>query len=176
MRTIGTFFLLALALNAQEFKIPASIEKLAAKAVDTVEVTLDGGMLQLAGRFLSEKKTDEAEAKRLIAGLESVFVRSYQFDKPGQYSPADVEALRAQLTAPVWSRIVGVRSRREGENAEVFLKTENKRITGLAVIAADPKSLTIVNIVGAINPEDLSRLGGQFGIPRLETRPPEEKK
>jgi hypothetical protein len=175
MRTIGILALLAFGLNAQDFKIPPSVERLAARATNVVDVTLDGGMLQLAGRFLSDKKTDEAEAKQLIAGLQGIYVRSFQFDKPGEYSPADVEAIRAQLTAPLWSRIVGVRSRSDGENAEVFLKTEHNRITGLAVIAADPKSLTIVNIVGAINPDDLSRLGGQFGIPRLETQPQKKK-
>ena len=59
-----------------------------------------------------------------------------------------------------------MRSKRDGENAEVFLRTENNRIAGLAVIAAEPAELTVVNIFGPIDPEDLSRLGGQFGIPR----------
>ncbi len=176
MRAIAMLPLLALSLGAQDIKIPEGIQKLAAKAVETVDVTLDGSMLQFAARFLSEKKPEEADAKRLISGLQGIYVRSYQFSKPGEYSPADVESVRAQLKAPLWSRIVGVRSAQEGENAEVFLKKENDRITGLAVIAADPKSLTIVNIVGSMNPEDLSRLSGQFGIPPIAARPGTEKK
>ncbi|HWQ54889.1 MAG TPA: DUF4252 domain-containing protein [Bryobacteraceae bacterium] len=175
MKRILVLALLALGLGAQDFQIPVNIEKLAAKAVDTVDVTLDASMLQFAGTFLSDKKPEEAQARQLINGLKGIYVRSFEFEKPGEYSAADVEAIRVQLKAPLWSRIVGVRSKREGENAEVFLKRENNKVTGLAVIAADPKSLTIVNIVGAINPEDLSRLGGQFGIPRLEA-PKEEKK
>lgn len=176
MKRLLVFPLLALAVCAQDIKIPVNVENLAAKAVGTVDITLDASMLQLAGGFLSDKKPDEAEARRLISGLKGIYVRSFEFAKPGEYSPADVEAVRTQLRAPLWSRIVGVRGRRDGENAEVFLKKENDRVTGLAVIAADPKSLTIVNIVGNINPEDLSRLGGQFGIPRLESERKEDKK
>ena len=167
--------LLALGLGAQDLKIPINIDNLASKAVETVDVTLDASMLQLAGKFLSDKKPDEAEARKLIEGLKGIYVRSFEFAKPGQYSNADVEAVRAQLKAPVWARIVGVRSKREGENTDVFVRMENNRIAGLAVIAAEPTELTIVHISGNINPEDLSRLGGQFGIPKVEVKPGEKK-
>ncbi|HEX5228482.1 MAG TPA: hypothetical protein VFW44_12260, partial [Bryobacteraceae bacterium] len=51
---------LALApLGAQEIKLPANLEKLAAKASDVVDVTLDSNLLQLAGRFLSDKDPDD---------------------------------------------------------------------------------------------------------------------
>ena len=33
---------------------------------------------------------------------------------------ADIESVRSQLKGPLWSRIVGVQSKTEGENAEVF--------------------------------------------------------
>jgi hypothetical protein len=36
------------------------------------------------------------------------------------------------------------------------------------VIAAEPRELTIVNIIGTLDPEKLADLGGEFGIPRLE--------
>jgi hypothetical protein len=161
----------AAGLCAQDFKIPLNIDKLAAKAVETVNVTLDSSMLQLAGAFMSEKKgPDEAEAKRLIQGLKGIYVRSFEFAKPGEYTEADVEALRTQLKAPQWSRIVGVRSKADGENADVFVRRENNQIAGLAIIAAEPKELTIVHIDGLIRPEDLSRLGGQFGVPRIELK------
>ena len=171
MKMLTIAVLLALGLGAQDFKIPLNVDRLAAKAVESVDVNLDAAMLQLAGKFLSDKKPEEADARRLIGGLKGVYVRSFEFSKPGEYSEADVESLRAQLKPPVWSRIVGVRSKKDGENADVFLKTENNRITGLAVIATEPRELTIVHISGPINPDDLGRLGGQFGIPRLDVKP-----
>src|SRR5579872_537422 len=111
--------LLALApLLAQELKLPPH---LGAKARETVEVTLDSNMLQLAGKFLSSKG-DEAEAKKLIAGLKSIVVRSFEFEKEGAYSDADVEAIRAQFRGPGWSRMVGVHSRKDHDNTDVYVK------------------------------------------------------
>ncbi len=153
---------------AQDIKFPASLEKLAAKADEVVDVTLDSSMLQLASRFLSDKEPDEAHAKRLVSGLKGIYVRSFQFENAGEYSPADIEAIRSQLTGPTWARVASVRSRKAGDNAEVYIKTEGGQITGLTVIASEPKELTIVNIVGNIRPEDLRDLGGRFGLPKMD--------
>ena len=76
--------------------------------------------------------------------------------------------MRAQLKAPGWARIVGVRSKKSGDNAEVFIGSTSGQVTGLVVIAAEPKQLTVVSIVGSIKPEDLRDLGGNFGIPKME--------
>ncbi len=154
---------------AQDIKMPPAFDKLAAKAEESVDVTLDSGMLQLGGKFLSDKDADEAKAKKLIGGLKGIYVRSFEFAKEGEYSAADVDALRSQLQPPVWSRVVGVTSKKGGEITEVYFKTSNgAQIGGLVVIDAEPKELTVVSISGAISPEDLADLGGQFGIPKVE--------
>jgi hypothetical protein len=70
--------------------------------------------------------------------------------------------------------VVGVRSSRGGEDVDVFLKMEKDRIAGLVVIAAQATQLTFVNIVGPIDLEQLSSLGGQFGIPKLEVERPKK--
>ncbi len=147
-----------------------NLEKLADKAAETVDVTLDGPMLALASKFLSkERSPDEAKVKDLIKNLKGIYVKSFEFDKEGEYSEADVDAIRAQLRAPAWSRIVGVRSKRDGETAEVYLRTEgDSKILGMAVIAAEPKELTVVNIVGPIDLDKLSELEGHLGVPDLE--------
>ena len=38
----------------------------------------------------------------------------------------------------------------------------------ILVIAAEPKELTIVNILGTLDPEKLADLSGEFGIPKFE--------
>lgn len=158
-------------LGAQELKLPASLDALAAKASEVVDVTMDANLLQLASRFLSDKDADDAQVKKLIGGLKGIYVKSFEFDKTGAYQESDVESVRAQLHAPAWSRIVGVRSRKAGENSEVYLKTENSKIGGLVVLVTGPKELTIVNIEGAIDPDQLKELGGHFGIPKIEPDP-----
>jgi hypothetical protein len=154
---------------AQEIKMPPSLDRLAAKASEVVDVNLDSSLLQLAGKFISDKG-DEAKTKKLVSGLKNIYVKSFQFDRPGEYDPADLEPVRLQLRTPAWSRIVGVQSRKRGENTEVYLKNENGKVVGVAIIAAEPRELTIVNIVGTIDPDQLQDLGGHFGIPNIDKR------
>lgn len=152
---------------AQEIKLPANLEKLAEKAEESVVVTLDSNMLRLLAKF--DKDSDEAATKKLLAGLESVYVRSFQFAAEDEYKTADVEAVRIQFQAPTWSRIVGVRSKHSGGDVDVYFKDGgNGKLAGIVVIAAEPKELTFVSIVGSLQPEQLGDLGGQFHIPKLE--------
>ena len=167
-------FALAWPVLAQDVKMPVNLDKLAARASDSVDVTLDASMLQLASGFLSKSDPNEVKVKKLISRLKGVYVRSFEFDKEGQYSLSDVEAIRSQLRAPVWSRIVEVKSLKK-ENAEIYLKKDGDQIGGLVVIDAEPKELTIVHIDGAINPEELSELGGHMGIPKLDKALGKEK-
>jgi hypothetical protein len=163
--------LAVLPLAAQEIKMPVGLDKLAAKASEVVDVSLDGALLQLASRFLSEKDPDEAHVKKLVGGLRGIYVKSFEFEDRDQYKESDVEELRTQLKAPGWSRIVSSRSKRNGDNADIYLKTDAGQISGLAIIVTDPRELTIVNIVGSIHPEDIRDLGGHFGIPKIDVNP-----
>ena len=153
----------------QEIKLPASFDKLAAKAEESVNVTLDGGMLRLAARFLSDNDADEARAKKAISGLQSLTVRRFQFAGEGEYNPADLNSVRSQLQSPAWSRIVGAKSKATGEDLDVYFKIDGKgQLAGVFIIAAEPRELTIVNITGTLDPEHLADLGGQFHIPAID--------
>jgi len=154
---------------AQDVTIPVNVEKLAARAVETVNVTVDGVLLQLAGKFLSSTDPEQAAVKNLIGKLKGIYVRSFQFANDGEYSEADVESLRSQLGAPIWSKMVSVRSRTDGD-VDVFFKMEKDQIAGLVVLAAEPRELTFVNIVGPIDLDQLSSLSGQFGIPKIDLK------
>ena len=157
---------LAMAARAQSGQLNITqLDKLSGVAEQTIEVTLDKKLLQLAAKFLSDKNPDEAKVKELVNGLEGVYVRVFQFDKPGEYSTGEIDALRSQLQG--WSKIVGVRSRKQGENVDVHLRYQGDKILGLAILALDPQTVTVVNIVGPIDLERLSQLEGQFGIPKL---------
>jgi hypothetical protein len=159
--------LAACAAQAQLLKIPPSFDKLADKADEVADVTLGPDMLGLAGKFLSDKDPDDKAAKKAASWIKGVYVRSYKFAKEGEYSEADVELLRAQMRGPGWSCIVNVRSKKKGENTQVCFFSENGKSAGMAIVAAEPKELTIVSIAGPIDPEHLGALEGQFGIPKV---------
>lgn len=162
-----TMILFALPGVAQPGKLELkNLEKLADKAAEVNDITLDGSMLQLAVRMMENSHDpDAAQVRDIVKGLKGIYVKNFEFDSPGQYSQADVEAIRAQLTAPGWQRIVTSRSKRTGENNEIYLLKEGDKINGVAVLVAEARELTVVNIVGPIDPEKLSELAGHFGIP-----------
>src|SRR5688500_11520160 len=103
----------------------------------------------------------------MVTGLKGIPFKVREFDAGGPSSPADVEALRSQVRTAPWSRIVGITSKKE-TNVEVYLLMKGPEVGGLAVIAFGPKELAVVNIVGPVDLDKLSKLEGSFGIPELE--------
>lgn len=175
-KLIPIFILGAAALAAQQqqpqFHDMIKFDQLAPKASKTVEVNLDGNMLSFVRNFLSDNKKDEADAKRIIGKLKGIYVRSLEFDKEGEYNEADIESLRKQFSGPGWQKMVDVRERgKHGDNAGVYIRTDGKEMSGLVVLSFEPKEVTIVNIVGVIDPSELRALGGKAGIPNLDFGP-----
>lgn len=176
--TLGCGIILALGAaavgEAQSPKLDLeNLAKLADRADEVVDVKLDGPTLKFAEKFMdADKDEDDAEAVKLIKNLSGIYVKSFEFDEPGQYSDADVEAIRSQLHGGAWQRMVGYESRREHEKDEVWVMADpnSKSNLGLAIISAEPKELTVVNIVGPIDPNDLPALEGKMGVPHLELK------
>jgi hypothetical protein len=165
---------LAAPSGAQQLKL--NLDHLAPKARDTVDLTLGKNMLQLAASFLGSD-AEEAKVKTLIAGLEGIYVKSFEFKTDGAWTPADAEQIRSQLKAPEWNRMVGVKSGDENENVEVWLHMDaGGKVTGLALLTTSPREFTVANIVGNISLESLADLGGQFGIPRVRPTTPAQPK
>lgn len=163
MNKTWLLFAFAAPLAAQQgfdFKL---LDKLGANAKDSTNITLEGQSLKLAASFLGNDK-DAASVKSLVSNLKAIYVRSWEFNKPGMYAAADVEPLRAWLRSPQWSKVVDVK---EGnDNSEVFVRSgDADRIGGVVVITAEPRELTIVYIDGPISVDDVAKLGGNFHIP-----------
>jgi uncharacterized protein DUF4252 len=164
-------FLPALSWAANPRLVLPDFGALAGKASDSVTITLDASMLALAGRFLDSKDPDQAAAEDAIKGLQGIVVRSYTFDQDAAYKASDLDAIRSQLAAPGWNRLLETRSLKSHANVEIYLMTEGNKAVGLAVIASEPRQLTIVNIVGSIDLEKLHKLEGRFGVPKLDLDP-----
>ena len=169
MKPLAILLAAAALLAAQQLKL--DLDGLSAKASNTVDLSLNGSLLQFAAKFLDSKDPDEAKVKKLIANLQGIYIRAFEFKRDNQWSPADVESVRSQLRAPEWSRIVGYKSTEEGENAEIYIRTENRKISGVVILATEPREFTVVNIVGAVDLDTLADLSGHFNIPKLQSMP-----
>lgn len=145
-----------------------TLDQLGGRAEQTLNITMDGKVLQLALRFLSDKKPNEAKIKEAVAGIKGIYVKRFQFDQDNLFSSTDVEPIRSQLRSPLWSQLVEVRSKKEGQNIDVFTMIDGGKINGVAIIALDRRQVTVVNIVGPVDVDKLTELRGNFGIPDFE--------
>jgi Domain of unknown function (DUF4252) len=154
--------------TAQTAKIQLDqLDVLANRATETVDVKLDEHLMQTTAKFFSGKDSDDAEIRDLIKNVKGIYVKSFTFEKENEYSPAQIDSVTSQLRGSGWSKIIGVTSKKDGDNVDVYVLTIGDQISGLAVISAEPKELTVVNIVGPINLEKLTQLEGSFGVPLL---------
>jgi hypothetical protein len=137
------------------------------KAHDSVDLTLDGFLLAIAKKFAAHEESKDDEGIEFLNDIKSIRVRNFEFDSDGAYSSADIDSVRRQLAAPGWSALAQVHRREPQEDVDVFVNTEDGKILGMAVVASEPRSFTIVNIVGNIDIDKLAKLEGQFGIPKV---------
>ena len=163
---------LALAAAPQQFQL--NLDALAAKASDSVDLSLNGATLKFAAKFLDSDDPEEAAVKKLIDGLQGIYVKHFEFKRDNEWTPADLDRLRNQLHAPEWQRIIGIKESDSSENSEVYLHQEGGKTTGVAILASAPREFTVINIVGPIDLDQLAELGGHFDIPKLTV--PKDKK
>jgi len=157
----------ALAQDSSHF--PITLQKqLTARASNYTEVNLDRSMLQFASHFMD--KSDNAATRHLIEKLNGVYVRTYEFSKPGQYTAADLESIRRQFQSSDWKPMVRDHSKNGLSNSDIYVKSEGNEILGMFILDAEPQELDFVYISGPISLDDLSAMGGNFGIPKLKVR------
>jgi hypothetical protein len=138
---------------------------LAGKATESVNISLSPWLLHMAGAFIDDKDEDSVATKRLLAGIKSIQVRSYQFANENAYSAADIESVRSQLSG--WSQIMQVHHREKSEDVDMYVLIENDVTKGFALIAREPREFTIINIVGSISIDDLPKLQGHLHLPKV---------
>lgn len=157
----------AAAANAQDSRLQlSSLDHLAAKASQSVDVNIDERLIRIALKVFSDDDAEERKIKAVVAGIKGIYVKSFEFETDGQYTAADMQTIRTQLRGPGWTRLVNVTSKKEG-NLEVYLLMNGEQVGGLAVVSNDVRELVVVNIVGPVDLDKLAKLEGQFGVPEL---------
>ena len=140
------------------------------EATDSVNISLDPWLIRGASALMGDNDPDSVAMKRLLTGIESIQIRSFEFATDFVYPTAAIDVIRQQLTDPGWTRMVQVHNRKDRQDVDIYLKMEQNRAGGFALIASEPRQLTIINIVGSMNMEDLPMLErhfhlAQFGLP-----------
>jgi hypothetical protein len=134
-----------------------------------VEIYLEEPLIDLVSKFV---QSEDEELYSVLRKLKLVRVQVFEVTEElaAQFIDRSAKAVK-NLDKQGWQRIVRVKD--EGENAYIYLKpaADYQSIDGILVIAVEEgeNEAVFVNIVGNINPDDVSRLGGHFNIEELDS-------
>jgi hypothetical protein len=144
-----------------------SLRELAGDDGVKVEVNLSGALLKMLSGAMGG---EEAEAAKMLSGLESVNVLVLNVDEgKADRAAATITKMGDSLAKKGWSAIARIQE--EGETVQVLLHMDgDEAIDGLVVMVSErgEGELVFVNIVGRIDLEGLRHLAGEFDINGLE--------
>jgi hypothetical protein len=130
------------------------------------DLALSLGPLPLKiARFMTN---DDPELVTLLHDVKAVRVYTYEVDGDAARVKEHMQAVRDRLVRQGWYQIVAVRD--DGELVDALLKMDGSAsIRGLAVIVQDHEDLTLVNVIGRIQPETFGALMAELhvGVPRV---------
>jgi hypothetical protein len=135
-------------------------------ATQAVDLTIGSLALSLTSAFIDDSNEQGAALKKTVQGLKFVRVRSYEFGSDFVYPQAEIDEVRRQLSQPGWTPVVQVHDRNKNENVDIYLAHDEHAARGVAIIATNPRELTIVNIVGAVQLNQVGALRKMFSPPR----------
>ncbi len=129
------------------------------------EVEIQNPLLSMAADMMQE---EDPKTSSMLKGLQ--LIKVYEFEnRPGQVKDikAYIEKLDKRMSKNKWNRFVKVRE--EAEITYVYLKNNGNKVKGLTVLSVDSSESTFVNIVGDIDINSISDLGGKFNIPKMDS-------
>jgi len=153
--------------------IPVALEWVPPQLAPLVEMAevknsfvLDRSMLAATAALLPES---EEGARQSIRKLDGVSVRLYRFHDNGMIDPEQADALREAYHARGWKHLVSADKGGVVHNAttDVWLAVDGVEVRGGTLLAITGKSVSLVTFAGDLNPVDLLRLRGHFGIPNF---------
>ena len=157
----------------------ANLDKLSDKAKRVTDVTLDGSLLQFAVNLIQKidpQDEDVAQLQSIIKNLKGIYIKSFEFDDASQYSKADVDGIRSQLTAPRWSKIVQSIEKRRNEYDEIYILKSGDKVGGVVILVAEARELTVVNLVGEVPMDKVASLERHLAPGEKHSDKPKQKK
>jgi hypothetical protein len=148
---------------------PPALAALSSQAAVKNSFTLDRNLLAAAAGILPD---DDSDVKQTIAKLDGLGVHMLRFGPDGIPDQAAIDAIRAAYHQTGWKHLVAssaTNAALHDNTTDIWLLLDGVNVRGAVVMEVTPRSLTLVTIAGKLNPVDLLRLRGRFGIPRFNS-------
>jgi hypothetical protein len=149
--------------NAQgpQLELP-DFDHLRGKATETIDISLGSFVFFLTRHAMDDEDLQSAAVRDLLKGVKSMRVRHYEFDDDFVYSRSELDDVRSQLAARGWNTLARIRDRRKNQEIDICVALENEKITGLAIVATEPREFTIINVVGKLDVAQVAALREKF--------------
>ncbi len=126
-----------------------------------VEVSLSSTLL---GFLAAATREEDPELASTLGKLKSIRLNVFELSSDqSQDVKTKAQALGAQLLDDAWEEAVKVK----GDDAliQMYLKLIDGKVAGMTVMMVEDGSEAVfMNIVGEIEPEELGRVAGKFGV------------
>jgi hypothetical protein len=146
---------------------PPELAALGSRAEVKNSFVLDRTMLGAAAALLPDS---EANARLSIRKLDAIAVHIYRFHDYDQIDPQQVELVRQAYHTRGWKHLVTAAptgTPAHNQTTDVWLMVDGVSVRGGALLQVTPRSVNLVTFAGDLNPVDLLRLRGHFGIPNF---------
>lgn len=129
------------------------------------EINIHGPMLRLV---TAAARRDDPDLAEFLGSVRGIFVRSFSMETVGMDEIShQVTRLSDDLVADGWEVFLKFQDR--DENVWMFVRVVDDEIGGVVLVSIDrmKNKSVFLNIVGEIDPEQLSSIGDKFGIDGL---------
>jgi len=124
-----------------------------------VQINLGGSILNFVSAMSSDSNPESADILHKLKGVR-VHVYNTQGDPTAALS--QINKVKGMLTKEHWEPIVQVNE--DGEQTQIFIKMNGQNMEGLTLMNVDSTEAAFVNIIGVLDPKQLSRVMKKFDV------------
>lgn len=123
-----------------------------------VMINIGGTLL----KFVGAAAKDDPEAQAIFNQLKGVRINVYSTEGNPAAALDQVDRVKGLLASNQWEPIVQVNE--DGEQAQIFLKLNGDNMEGLTVMAVNDEEAVFINIIGQLDPAQLSAVMDKFDV------------
>jgi len=116
-------------------------------------INLGETMLSFVSMMSSSKSPETAD---MISKLKGVRVQIYSTDENSDAARAQFNEVKGNLKTDGWEPIVQIND--DDEQVLIYMKMENGLMEGMTVMVVDDEEAVFINIIGQLNPAELSKV------------------
>lgn len=124
-----------------------------------VNIAIGGTLLNFVGVMAAK---EDPEIGPVFSQLKGVRVSTYATNGNAATAIDELTSVKSSLQSANWVPVVQVNN--EGEQVQIFLKLNGELIDGLVLMAVDSEEAVFINVLGNIDPMQLSQVMEKFDV------------